>query len=283
MIALSPELVYVREPFNIEYPHQLSPLPVDRWYKHIPSGTKMREYHDVLKRVLNLRYPLNHHLRTAETIGEMYFHLRHAVWYAWHRWKGCSVLLKDPLALLAAEWLDAEFDLDVLVMIRHPAAFAGSLKEKGWTHPFEDFLAQPQLMEGYFADYTDEIETFANRDRDIVDQAALLWTLLYTVVAAYRKKHPEWTFLRHEDVARAPVDTFQKLYDQYDLDFTDEIRKRIEEHSHSPGESASENSIHRDSQSVVRNWTRRLTSAEIARVRERTESIASKYYQDDEW
>jgi hypothetical protein len=33
--------------------------------------------------------------------------------------------------------------------------------------------------------------------------------MLYTVVSAYRDRDPEWTVLRHEDVARQPVETFR--------------------------------------------------------------------------
>jgi hypothetical protein len=35
-------------------------------------------------------------------------------------------LLKDPLALYSAEWLTSEYDMDVVLLARHPAAFAAS-------------------------------------------------------------------------------------------------------------------------------------------------------------
>jgi len=209
--------------------------------------------------------------------------MRRAVAYTADRWKGRSVLLKDPLALLSAEWLGEQFDLDVLVMIRHPAAFAGSLKEKGWTHPFQDFLDQPQLMDDYFTGDVEEVEAFADRKHDIVDQAAFLWKMLYSVVKRYRERHSDWVFLRHEDVARDPVQQFRQLYDRFGLSFTGEIRSQIESHSNPSGAPDTEDSIRRNSQSVVRNWTERLTRDEIERVRSRTEPIASEFYTEDDW
>lgn len=283
MLALSSKLTYVHEPLNVDYSHELLPTALSRWYEYIPFHEEAEQHRHVLERVLELRYPFMHHLRSARTPRDMYNSIRSAGRYWVHRYRNTAVLLKDPMALLQAEWLNKQFDIDVLVMIRHPAAFAGSLKEKGWSHPFEDFLAQPRLMTDHFSAYADEIAKFARTEQDIVDQAALLWTLLYSVVSTYRKRNPEWTFVRHEDVARDPVDTFRLLYGQQDLSFTKEIRSEIEDHSYPSSESSENSPIRRESQSVVRNWTRRLTKEEIRRIRVRTEPIASKFYTDDDW
>lgn len=282
MLALSPSLVYVHEPFNVNTPHELCPLSFNRWFRHIRPEEK-NLYSEALRHVVELKYPLFHHLQDVESLKDVYRECRSAARYAWERWRGRSVLLKDPIALLSAEWLAEQFNLSVLVMIRHPAAFAGSLKVKGWSHPFEDFLAQPALMEEYFATYAEDIELFAAEEQDVVGQAALLWTLLYAVVLKYQERHPEWTFLRHEDVAREPIQTFRELYGHYNLTFTEDIQRQIEEYSNPSGSVSSDEPIRRDSQSVVRNWTERLTPGEVERIRDRTEPIASKFYEDSEW
>jgi len=168
-------------------------------------------------------------------------------------------------------------------MIRHPAAFAGSLKKKGWTFSFENLLQQPQLLTDHFTVYREEIEEYANGDYDIVDQAAFLWKLLYTVVAEYEESHPEWLYLRHEDTARHPVRTFQSLYDRYGLEFTENIQTKVKEYSNPSPDQQSTESIRRDSQSVIKNWTERLTESEIARVRRRTEPVAAKFYTSEDW
>ncbi|MCS3937066.1 hypothetical protein GGP80_003074 [Salinibacter ruber] len=166
-------------------------------------------------------------------------------------------------------------------MIRHPAGFAGSLKKKEWTFPFRDLLAQDRLMEEHLSPFAEEIETFANTGQDVVDQAALLWTVLYTVVSAHQDQHPEWTFLRHEDVARQPADIFESLYDRFGLCFTDSIQAEIKAHSEASG--GDDDRLRRNSRAVVRNWERRLTPSEIKRVRGRTEPVASEFYSDDDW
>lgn len=282
MLTLSQRLVYVDEPFNVSSGHELCTHDFDRWFEYIcPSNED--EIIDAVQNVVDIRYPFASRVKEIDSFRGGYSVLRSVIRYSLDRWRGRSVLLKDPIALLSAGRLAEHFDLEVLVMIRHPAAFAGSLKKKGWTFPFGHLLAQSQLMRDHFSSYAQEIKSFANEERDIVDQAALLWTLLYVVVSRYREQNPSWTFLRHEDVAHAPVETFRRLYDQFGFPFTERIRDRIEEHSKPTGEHSTDEGIRRDSRSVVRNWTDRLTKNEIERVREQTHPVASNFYSADEW
>lgn len=283
MLALSPALSYVREPFNIDHPGELNPEPFDCWYRYLPPEKEKPDRFRSLRYAAELRYPLWYRLKRENSWRGRLRHLRTALGYALDRWRGKRPLLKDPLALLSAEWLAAQFGVDVLVMIRHPAAFAGSLKKKGWTFSFDNLLQQPRLLIDHFSAYQEEIEEYANGDYDIVDQAAFLWKLLYTVVAEYEESHPEWTYLRHEDTARHPVRTFQSLYDRYGLEFTENIETKVKEYSNPSPDQQSTESIQRDSQAVIKNWTERLTESEIARVRRRTEPIAAKFYTSDDW
>nr|WP_272506792.1 sulfotransferase [Salinibacter ruber] len=283
MLALPPVLRYVHEPFRPDASHDLVPLPTKRWYEYIPSNGENERYRVKLEKGLGLRYPLGHHLKASGSLRDGYRHVRSAVGRTIDRWRGRSVLLKDPLALLSAEWLYEQFDLDVVVMIRHPVAFAGSLKVKGWTFPFQDLLDQSRAMKDLFWEHREEIQHFAKTDQHIVDQAALLWTLLYNVVLKYRKQQPDWVFLRHEDIARSPLQTFQGLYDQFGLDFTNTVRSQIEAHSDPAEKKSTVEDLQRDSESVIRNWVQRLTADEIKRVRKRTASVASEFYSEDEW
>lgn len=279
MLALASELVYVHEPFNPRQSSDLSTLQMQRWYEYIPSEATAADYDNACEQLLDLRYPTYQRLGSFST----HFAIQRTLYFRIKRWWGARALVKDPLALFSAEWLTRQFDIDVLVMIRHPAGFAGSLKKKDWRFPFNDLLSQPRLMDDLLAPYRDEITRFAATERHIVDQAALVWTLLYSVVERYQAQQPEWTFLRHEDLARTPVTMFSDLYGRYNLNFTDSIRREIKEYSGPAGAKVSDQSMRRDSASVVRNWTRRLTGEEIHRVRAQTAEVASTFYNEDDW
>lgn len=40
-------------------------------------------------------------------------------------------LVKDPFALFSAEWFADNFDAEVIVIVRHPAAVVSSIKRLG--------------------------------------------------------------------------------------------------------------------------------------------------------
>jgi hypothetical protein len=140
-------------------------------------------------------------------------------------------------------------------------------------------------MDRLLSSYSREIEDFAETEREIIERAGLLWILIYSVVQGYQQRHNNWLFMRHEDLARAPVASFRSLYDELGLDFSAEIRRAVERHSDSqnPVEAESVGTIHRDSQALLYNWKIRLTEDEIAQVRHRTKPIASHFYADHDW
>jgi hypothetical protein len=157
-----------------------------------------------------------------------------------------------------------------VVMIRHPAAFAGSLKVKNWAHPFSHFIAQPLLMNEYLKPFENEIKEFAKTEKNIIDQAALLWKLIYYVVLKYKKFHPEWIYVRHEDLTRNPLDGFRVLYEKLDLDFSEQIAEIIK--------TCCENSF-----AFTHTWKERLTSSEIEYLKSELREISEEFYSEDEW
>lgn len=86
--------------------------------------------------------------------------------------------MKDPLALLLAEWLHETFDMEVVLLVRHPGAFAGSLKKGQSAFPFEDLLEQEKLMSTYLSSYRPQVESTIEGESTVVQQAALLWRCL---------------------------------------------------------------------------------------------------------
>jgi hypothetical protein len=126
MLALAPGVGYVHEPFSPRTPRGLSPAGFRHYYAVVTPENAAR-YRSGLERSLELRYDLGAQLAGARSWRDLarvpvdYRRLR--------RWRGngSRPLVKDPIALLSAEWLAETFGMDVVVLIRHPAAFAASL------------------------------------------------------------------------------------------------------------------------------------------------------------
>ena len=205
--------------------------------------------------------------------------------YARNRRAGALPLLKDPIAVFSAEWLNTAFGTEPVLLVRHPAAFAASVKRLDLRHPFCHFLAQPLLMRDWLGSYAEQLEIFARREQDIVDQAILLWNVIHHALAEYRTRHPEWILVRLEDLSRRPADEFHAVFDRLSLPCDAGVDRLIAESTDAsnPVEADTADSIRRDSKAHIWNWKKRLSPAEIERVRSGTAHIADRFYGPDDW
>ncbi len=283
MLALAPGVAYIHEPFSPKAPKGLSPAGFERYFTVVTRENEGR-YRAGLKRSLALRYDVSAQLRSAQSwrdvvrIPRDYWRLHRT------RRSGRRPLMKDPIALLSAEWLAESFGMDVIVLIRHPAAFAASLKRLGWKHSFATFIQDGDVPE-VVRPYEGEIREQAERPGEIMAQAALLWRLLYNAVDGYRERHPDWAFVRHEDASAEPVATFERLYAQLGLDFTPAAREAIARASapENPAALATPYAVELDSAASLGRWRDDLTAEEVATLRERTRDVWPRFYSDEDW
>jgi hypothetical protein len=196
-------------------------------------------------------------------------------------------LLKDPIALFSAEWLAETFDMDVVVLIRHPAAFAASLARIGWRFDFRHFLSQPSLMDADLAPFAQEIERAARHPLNIIDEAALLWRCIYATVYRYGNQHPEWMFLRHEDLSAEPERGFQLICQHTGISFagpvSDELRRNTSTDNPVDAPPGTTHALMRHSKANIGRWREQLAPRDIAVIRASVEDVSSRFYSDSEW
>jgi hypothetical protein len=201
--------------------------------------------------------------------------------------KNARPLVKDPIALFSSEWYAAQFDAQVIVLIRNPAAFVSSIKRLNWTFDFSQLLSQRGLIDKYLGEYESDIAEFAESARSIVEQGAFLWVLIHHVVDKYRDNHPDWMFVRHEDIAREPVQAFGRLFEYLGLEYSETIQGQIRSmtDSSNPGEAPEgvAHQLKRDSRSSLDNWMNRLTQHDFATICDRVDTVAGRFYEDSEW
>lgn len=165
------------------------------------------------------------------------------------------------------EWLHDTFGMEVIILVRHPAAFAGSLKKGQSTFPFEDLLDQETLMATKLTPFRESIMEMTRERHSVVEQAALLWSCLYHVVSEYRREHPSWQIVRYEDLVQDPVGWYKKLYRAVGLQWTERVEREIE----------------RRTKANIDRWQDRLTAEEIDHVRETTRDVWKKFYAPSDW
>jgi Sulfotransferase family len=285
MLALSPEVGYISEPFNPHHQRGICACAFPLWFQYV-NGENEHRFKRHLGDTLAFRYrlvPQLAHTRSLEDVGSL---LRDGAGFARSRVRNARALMKDPIAAFSASWLSQTFGMDTVVLVRHPAAFAASLQRLGWSHRFEDFLAQPALMREQLHDFEGEIRAMVDGDHDIVDQASLLWRLIYFVLGRYRRAHPDWIFVRHEDLARDPACGFAELYRRLGLDYSQRVVDQVSWYSSGSGQpetDAAPYAIRRDSQQTIASWRWRLSTAQQARLRDQVEEQASEFYSASEW
>jgi hypothetical protein len=284
-LALSPNVGYVHEPFNVQRWPGWMREELPHWYLHVTEENEAR-FAGLVEDVLRFRYPIRNIVSAQD--------LRHVAQMAaefplslFYRLRRMRPLLKDPIALMSSEWLADRFGAEVVVLIRHPAAFAGSLKRLDWRFEFENWRDQPTFLRDLAAPYEEDIRRFAEEERDVIDQAVLMWNVTHHVIRTYRSRRPEWTFLRHEDLSEDPLKGFRELYDRLDLSWdgivedavirssTDQTRKEVPTYLH--------RTVRRDSRAARWTWATRLTPEEIDRVRRGTAEVAGAFYGPEDW
>jgi len=153
--------------------------------------------------------------------------------------------------------------------------------EEGLKKTFDHFIKQPLLMEHYLSKFKYQIEFFAEKKQPIVEQAILLWNIIYSVVFQYYEKYKDkWLFIKHEDLSLEPINTFNMIYKKLGLTFNSRIREKIYEYTHT---SKSKDNLKRDSKSNILIWKKRLTNDEIKNVIEKTKGISSLFYKEVDW
>jgi hypothetical protein len=280
MLCAGGQAAYISEPLNVLHRPGVMGAPVTRWYTTI-SAENEAGYLPALRRTLALRYNFGAELRALRSRHDLLRMGRDGWVFASGRLLRRRPLLKDPFAVFSIPWFVERLNCRVVVTVRHPAAFASSLKRLEWPFQMEDLLAQPVLMDGLLAPYRVQMESMS--PEDLLGRASLLWNLIYASVEVFRKEHPEIIVVRHEDLSREPAAGYRALYAALGLDFTPRAERAILHSSsaENPGEvsRAAVHSVRLDSRANLDNWKRRLSADEIARVRELTADVAEGYYE----
>ena len=284
MLAADPCVAYISEPLNVLHRPGVFRAKVSYWYQYICEENE-KEYIPAFEELLEFDYHLWDEIRSLRSRRDVLRMGRDFLIFYNGLMRGQRPLFKDPFAVFSTPWFAKRLNCKVVITVRHPAAFASSLKRLNWPFDFQDLLAQPLLMRDHLEPYREEIQTV--RADDMIGQASLLWKLIYRSVHATREANPDFLIVRHEDLSVDPIPGYRALYAALGLEFTSRVEKTIlnSSSSENPRELSRKKiyAIKLDSRANVDNWKKRLTAEEIERVRRMTEEVSTLYYSDAEW
>jgi len=278
---------YIYEPFNKTYGLE----GIDYWYTYIKRGMGNEiKYRQLMNDLFNLKAkyktPKKEYDSFLKICLRKIYKSKGNIYYYRAKINPFKkfLLLKDPIACLSSEYLHREFNANVIILIRHPAGFVSSIKRLGWRFDFNNFTNQPHLIEDYLKDLLKNVN-FENLS--VVEEGALLWICIHKVLDSFIKRNPKFIVFRHEDIARDPKNVFQYLFKKLEINFNKKIIKKIQIYTSSNNLSEAKDNVgqqlRRNSKALLDIWKKRLSKNEIVKIREITESIASKYYSKEDW
>jgi len=286
-LAQAPGVSYIGEPFNPNHtwvPTTIRPKPFSRWFEHV-TETNSRSYIGYMDTVLGSRYAIRKELAAVRTPYDL---MRVGRCFGRHwlsRWRKTRVLMKDPIAFFATEWLAETYDMCVIVLLRHPAAFINSIKALDYHFDFTSLAEQDSLMARIPGPFRKRIDEHCTRAPTLLETGITQWLIFYHFFLEYQHRHPQWIFLRHEDLCRQPRKEFQRLFRHAELDFTPKIGRFIDDHTagSNPVRTNDHRDIKRDSKGTLMKWRESLCEEEVAYIRELVEPFSRAHYSDDEW
>lgn len=292
VLASTPRSNYLLEPFNLERATRyFTFLPLSTWFQRLTEADVARFqplFADLIAghRVCGLDEPAG--WRRVNPIARM----ARAARLAKRKLDGRlaeTVVLKDPIALCSADWFHRYLHSQNVVMIRHPAGIASSIKVQQWWFDYERLLHNESVAERFFPGERARIEKLPRGDDEILFRACVLWRLMHLVIRRYQREFPNWVFLKHEELAAHPQEAFRDLFVRLGLPFGESTQSFLETTSQQPAPQAAPtaalrtDNVIRRSEATVFVWKERLTTAEQKLVREATADVAEGFYTEADW
>jgi hypothetical protein len=286
-LSASKKYAYISEPLNVHHRPGVLREPVDYWYLYICQDNEA-PYLNAFREMLGFHYHTGEELKSLRSWKDLARFGRDWWNFILASINGNSALMKDPFAVFSAAWFADRLNCQVVITVRHPAAFVNSLKRLDWSFQIEHLHAQPLLMRDWLKPFQDDIEiALSTRPNDIIGRSALLWKMIYTVVKSYQRDHPDFMIVRHEDLSREPITGYQRLFEQLGLQYTPDVQRTVIKSSDSSNPAERSNrAVHTtqlDSRANIDNWKNRLTDAEVSRIRTITGDVAAHFYSQDTW
>lgn len=279
MLCLSRELTYIHEPFNPGIWPRWWPAPVPFRNLYVTADNEA-PYLEPARAMLARRFPVRPQLGEVRSPRDAARLAREGARHALGRARPRATLVKDPIAVFSSSWLADRFGVTVVMMVRGPRAFAGSIKRLGWGFDFTQWTAQPLLMRDHLAPFAEEIHRATAERLSLVEQAILTWNVTYAYIDQMRVAHPDWHLVEYETLAAAPSEGFRALYGQLDLCFDDRVARGVAAHSDERNRrevpAGDKGGIRRDSAGALDTWQMRLTPDEVDLVDEGTSVVAGR-------
>jgi hypothetical protein len=167
------------------------------------------------------------------------------------------LLVKTVHAPLSIDWVASEFDVDVVVILRHPGSILASWISLDYVDQYVPFEELPGVQR-----VATELGV-APPTRDHL--ARMIWRIGVLLCALERAAaaHPTWVVRTHEQLCRDPQEEFHQLYDDLGLQWNPGAERNLAENDQ-PGKRFLTKRVAAE---LPDDWKERLTAPQIDEMR----------------
>ena len=163
------------------------------------------------------------------------------------------LMVKTVHAPLSIDWVAAEFDVDVVIVLRHPGSILASWISLDYVDQYVPFEGLPGVQRvaaelGVGLPGPDHLTK-------MIWRIGILLCALERAAAA----HPDWVVRTHEQLCRDPQEEFHQLYDDLGLQWNEGAERNLTENDQ-PGKRFLTKRVAAD---LPDNWKQRLTAPQI--------------------
>lgn len=285
ILSLPLEVDYIHEPFNTE----CGMSGMKRRYRYVrPSldTSEMRRIHSLVEDVFAYNFTLQttcydgdpwYRNLAKQLVGSRGpFYLRLAKANPFHT----TSVIKDPTGSMMANYLYQRFEVQPVVLIRHPVSLVASFRRLEWWPQSEKLLEQSALVSDHFDSPSVQPSASDYELPDHVIDACVHWNLVNRVLLKWAQKY-DWNLVKHERLCENPHSTFKRLYNKMNLPWSDYVRIKIEEMTNSKSPKATNNNVQdfeRNSEKIFKNRLYSVSKNKREEIYKITKDVALQVY-----
>lgn len=238
-----------------------------RWRHKVPCLKKAASYTGSknLRQIIRFNGEDEEHFRSvAKNIIDARWHIYPSINFRapYFNRRTDRVIFQMTSGLPMINWFEANFDVNIVYLVRHPIPNAVSIMREGWEPECHEFLENAYFRDSFLnsqqVDFAKKIESGDN----LLARHVLDWSLKHLVPLREIRKSPlrNWLCLSYEDLVLHPQQVINKLASSLDLNDVDSMRRQIERPSRTVTSSTSKRV--EDKSYLLSRWRKKVSSVE---------------------
>jgi len=276
IFSKSKKLYLLYEPFNKD----LGIKNINHWYPY-----QSKDYKKIVDSFLNMNFSLKE--RGISFIRKTFKSRKNIRYYLYKYFFKYfkKPIIKDPFLLFFSDYLNEKFNYNVIIMVRHPAAFCYSLKRLEWNFDFSNFIKQEKLIEEHLRD---EVKLY-EKNLSYYEKMALLWRSLYKVMLEKvdGKKGSDGIIIqKHEQFAKNMYESVKTISETFGIEFNSSMKKYIKKINNNKRLKVKKNKLHdfdRNPKKITDYWKKYISKKDLNIIRKYSEPISGKFYDEKSW